>query len=61
MNKVIFFAVITFVIAAIALNNNFTSIHHSEASFVYDASSIDETVAQQVHQHLIDENVYAGK
>lgn len=61
MNKIIFLAVIAFVVAAIALNNNFTSIHHGEASFVYDASSIDETVAQKVHQHLIDENAYAGK
>ena len=61
MNKIIFLAVIAFVVAAIALNNNFNSMHHGDASFVYDASHVDDALAQQVHQHLIDVNAYTGK
>ncbi|CAH9054839.1 hypothetical protein PSECIP111951_02678 [Pseudoalteromonas holothuriae] len=61
MNKVIFFAVIAFVVAAIYLNNNFNYIQHGDAKFVYDESSIDNALAQQIHQYLLNNNAYKDK
>lgn len=56
----VFVSVIVFVVGAIVLSNNFSSLHHGDASFVYETSSVDESVAGQVHQYLIDHNVYEG-
>ena len=61
MYKAIFIAVIVFVVTAIALNNDFSYMHHGEAKFVYDTNSVDETLVQNIHQYLLAENVYENK
>jgi len=52
---------ISLVVAAIVLSNDFDYIQHGEAKFVYDTTSVNEEMAQQIHQFLLDKNIYQGK
>lgn len=61
MYKAVFIAAILFVIAAVVLNNNFEQFEHNNAVFVYDASHVDTTKAKQVHDFLINQQVYDGR
>ncbi|MFY8299788.1 hypothetical protein AAEU28_13560 [Pseudoalteromonas sp. SS15] len=56
----VFVSVIVFVVGAIVLSNNFSNLQHGDASFVYETSSVDKSIAEQVHQYLIDQKVYDG-
>lgn len=56
----VFISVIVFVVGAILLSNNFSNFQHGNASFVYETSSVDKAVAEQVHQYLIDKKIYEG-
>ncbi|ALO44224.1 hypothetical protein [Pseudoalteromonas phenolica] len=56
----VFISIIVFVVGAIVLSNNFSNLQHGNASFVYETSSVDKPIAEQVHQYLIDQKVYEG-
>lgn len=58
MSKFVFIAIIAFVVGAFMFSNNFESLEHGDAKFVYDASTVDINVANQVHNFLIEEEVY---
>jgi hypothetical protein len=61
MSKFVFVAVIAFVVGAFMLSNNFDSLEHGEAKFVFDTSTVDTAVANQLHQFLIEEAIYDDK
>jgi hypothetical protein len=52
---------ITLVITTIVLNNDFDYIQHGDAKFVYDTTSVNDEMAQTIHQFLLDKNSYQGQ
>ncbi len=56
----VFVSIIVFVLGAIILSNNFSNLKYGDASFVYEISSVDKSIEEQVHQYLIDQKVYEG-
>lgn len=49
---------ISLVIGAIMLSNNFAYMEHGDAKFVYDTTSVNDSMVAKIHQFLLAENAY---